>query len=553
MKLSPILLSGVLALGLASCSLDREPFDAIDAATIFDDPGSLEAATFGNYALMKGQYGYSGWADELHRIAEYPGDNVALSGATTDPLFFIYNYKAITRNDRVDRFWRTSYKIAVGTNLISEQIEEGASEITDQLLGENLYLRGLVYFQMGNVFGRPYYQGTDNLSVPLKLSSDTEDRPNRSTVGQVYEQVITDLTDAERLMTINKGAPYASKEAAQALLSRVYLYKEDNQKAIEYADKVINSGAYALLSTDRFRVMNTLTPSQNEEAIFSVALSSVSDLPAPWMHYAMVGSMYATIEGAGWGEMYASSTYLDLLREHPSDARGAFIVPQYLYKDGDKIPAVYWVNEETLMYEFRRTTESNGNITFEQDGQTIRVQSELDEDGDTVYFFEGPAGRQEVVYDFDMEKRNGYPKFFITKASLQEQDRHLWSPGVSRLAEMYLNKAEAHAKLGNEQEAIDNVNIIRERAGVPLYSLGNLPEGMTVLDVVLQERRLELAYEGHRRFDVYRNGRTMDRSYPGTHLNNNSPLLYIEATHPRVIEYIPEQQILLQPSLQQNE
>ena len=553
MKRAYSILCCTLALFVASCSLDRDPYDAIDAASVFDDPGSLEAATLGNYALMKGQYGYSGWADELHRIAEYPGDNVALSGATTDPLFFIYNYKAITRNGRVDRFWSTSYKIAVGANLIAEQIEEGTSEVSDQLLGENLYLRGLIYFQMGNVFGRPYNQGTENLSVPLKLSSDTEDRPDRNTVGEVYDQVIADLTRAEQLMTINKGAPYASKPAAQALLSRVYLYMEDNQRAIDYADLVINSEEYALLSNDRFQIMNTLTPDQNEEAIFSVALSNVSDLPSPWMHYSMVGSMYATIEGAGWGEMYASSTYLDLLREHPADARSAFIVPQYLYEDGNRIPAVYLVNQETLMYEFRRTTERNGTITFEEDGQIVQLQSELDDEGDMVYYFEGPSGRQEVVYDFDMEKRNGYPKFFVTKASLQQNDRHFWSPTVSRLAEMYLNKAEAYAKLGDDEQAIENVNIIRERAGIPLYEAGNLPAGMSVLDVVLQERRLELAFEGHRRFDVYRNGRTMDRSYPGTHLINNDPLLYIEATHPRVIEYIPEQQILLQPSLVQNE
>ncbi len=48
--------------------------------------------------------------------------------------------------------------------------------------------------------------------------------PDRSTVKETYEQAISDLKKAEEMMTINKGAAYASKEAAQAMLSRVYLY-----------------------------------------------------------------------------------------------------------------------------------------------------------------------------------------------------------------------------------------------------------------------------------------------------------------------------------------
>ena len=73
-----------------------------------------------------------------------------------------------------------------------------------------------------------------------------DDTPDRNTVGEVYDQVISDLLKAEALMNENKGASFASKEAAQALLSRVYLYMGDNAKAIEYADKVINSGQYEL-------------------------------------------------------------------------------------------------------------------------------------------------------------------------------------------------------------------------------------------------------------------------------------------------------------------
>ncbi|WP_418501561.1 RagB/SusD family nutrient uptake outer membrane protein [Flagellimonas sp.] len=535
---------------LTSCELDRSPYTEISADDLFNDPGAAQTATLGNYLFLKGDKGYDGWIDDLHRMSEYSGDNVMISGGTTDALYFFYNYQRNPNNSRANRFWSNSYKAVVGANRVIESLTEGISPEEDQVIGENYYIRALVYFQMGNIFGRPYNQGQSNLSIPLKLTSDINEIPDRNTVGEVYDQVIADLLKAEALMNENKGASFASKEAAQALLSRVYLYMEDNIKAIEYADKVINEGPYTLLSPDRFSVMNTLHPLDNEEAIFSVTLTKDIDIPGTEDWYT-IGSFYAQIDGVGWGEMYASQTYLELLGQNDDDLRGSFIEPQYLTdENGDRIPAIYWV-EDNATYQFRRTTDNGTSITFEDNGNTYTLLSE-DVNGRTQYYFNGSNGRQDVVFDYDMDKRNGYPKFFILKASQQENDLHLWSPTVSRLAEMYLNRAEAYAKQGNDQAALDNINVLRVRARVPEYTLTNLPEGKTVLDLVIEERRLELAFEGHRKFDVYRNGLTMDRRYPGTHLNNSNPFPEIMAADNVIIELIPEQQILLQPSLEQN-
>ncbi|MBD0823971.1 RagB/SusD family nutrient uptake outer membrane protein [Aestuariibaculum marinum] len=550
MKKSIVALITIGLLNL-SCDIERNPYDEIAVSTLFESEGALQTATLGNYALLKGKDGIDGWNDQLHRMSEYPGDNVSLSGSTTDPLNFIYNYRAITTNGRVADFWNDSYKVVVGCNVIIESAAEGESDVLDHLLGENYYLRALVYFQMGNIFGRPYNQGTDNLSVPLKLTSDTEDVPNRHTVGEVYDQVISDLLKAESLMSLDKSAGFATKEAAQALLSRVYLYMEDNVNAEVYADKVITSGRYQLLSYSDFREMNYLNPKNNSEAIFNIMLNTKSDLPGSYDWYT-VGALYATIDGAGWGEMYPSSTYLNLLNENPSDARLAFIQPQYIEETpANRNPWVYWVNS-SYEYETRLTQEVAGVTTFTQDGMTYTVQEE-DVNGKTKYFFMNGTTKQYVDKGFEMPKRNGFPKWFITKCSLQEDDVHLWSPSVSRLSEMYLNKAESFAKREMDQQAIDQVNIIRERAGIPAYTLETIPEGKTVLDIVLEERRLELAYEGHRKFDVFRNGQTMNRRYPGGHLWGANPFYEIPATSNRVVEFIPEKQILLQPGLIQND
>ena len=163
------------------------------------------------------------------------------------------------------------------------------------------------------------------------------------------------------------------------------------------------------------------------------------------------------------------------------------------------------------------------------------------------YFIEIAGKKRTVLIDKKLEDRNGYLKYFILKCSGQEGQGHLWSPVISRLAEIYLIRAEANAKLGRIQSSLDDVNVIRKRAGIPttgLWTTANLGE-KSVLDVVLTERKLELAWEGHRKFDVFRNGYTLDRKYPGTHISNSNSFLTVDAKSNEVIDYIPEQQITL--------
>ncbi|MFD2825013.1 RagB/SusD family nutrient uptake outer membrane protein [Leeuwenhoekiella polynyae] len=541
----------IISLSLYSCDVDRFPYDSIASEELLSGEGGIEAATLGNYAILKGDADGNGFASQFHRIAEYPGDNVALSGTTTDALFFTYNYNNLTTSGRVNDFWTSGYQAIVGCNKMIELTTEGESEETDQLIGENYYLRAYAYFEMVNVLGRPYYQGRDNLGIPLKLSSLIDDLPDRNTVGEVYDQVVSDLIKAESLMTVNKSNSYATKEAAQALLSRVYLYMGDNEQAINYANKVIDCGRFSLVSSENLPNYTKLNPDDNSETIFCFKFLEESD----YNHgYYTVGSLYANILGSGWGEMYASSDYLDLLRKNPSDQRLKFIDPQYLLDDaGEKIPAVYWINDN-YQYVFKRTFENGSETYFTNEGTDFLLQSEVNGPQTRYYYLNTSGDKKYVIKDFDMVKRNGYPKFFILKCSLQEDVPQLWSPVVSRLAEVYLNRAEAYAKLNQTENALADVNRIRSRASIATYiDPSDFPEGIDILDVVLQERRMELAYEGHRKFDVFRNGRTMNRKYPGTHLNGNSPRFEIPATDNRVIEYIPEAQINVQPSLIQND
>ncbi len=121
-----------------------------------------------------------------------------------------------------------------------------------------------------------------------------------------------------------------------------------------------------------------------------------------------------------------------------------------------------------------------------------------------------------------MLNRNSFPIYYVTKFSYQDGDPMLSSPVMIRWAEVILNRAEAYAKLEKKQEALDDVNTIRRRAGLTgdeLFTLENMtPRGyLSALDIVLDERRLELSFEGFRTIDIYRNKHNMDRRYAGVH------------------------------------
>lgn len=542
------LMGTALSLSFWACDIERTPYDGLTPDKVISTPDGINLAVAGNYSLLKA------WSENWHRIFEYPGDNVALSGTTTDNLFFIYNYRRIPNNSRVDAFWRSSYRIIVGVNQVLGATKEGTSADMDQQLGESYYLRGLMHFQMVCAFGKPYAQGRDNPGVPLKLDADALNYPTRSKVGEVYDQVEKDLLKAESLMKVEKTNVYVSKGAIWALLSRLYLYKEDNAKALEYANKVINSGKYSLLNTEQLPDYPKFAPENNSETIFAIKYVLNTDYANSDNGYSTVGSMYATINGSGWGELYASRPYLELIRKFPEDVRNKFISP---LADSD-FPDVTWAVYTVLSkgsYQYKETeVTKQGDDYVYQDNGTKMLEKVSNGRGGFDYFINTTDGRKTVLIDKKMAVRGGYPKYFILKCSGQEGQAQLWSPVISRLAEMYLNRAEANAKLGKNTDALADVNLIRKRAGIPAsgwFTEATLPAGMSVLDIVLQERRLELAYEGHRKMDVFRNKLPMDRRYPGTHQTGTADDV-IDWKSNVIVEFLPESQTLVQPGLVQN-
>lgn len=548
----------LISASITSCEVDRFPYGSMDSETISSKPEeSLEALLNGAYAQLKA------WSDPMHRLGEYAGDNMMIRGSSTDAFYEFISFSRTPNNYRLANFWDASYKAIAQSSNIIKMVEEGKDVVTDSKLGECYYLRGMMYFYLVRAFGKPYYQSPEtNLGVPIVNGTPDDvvnnlELPDRSTVKETYEQIINDLKKAEEMITVDRGPIFASKEAAQALLSRVYLYmsgtyqnpnREYAQLAVDYATKVINSNKYSLLPREDFMKYNTFTPENNDETIF--AIKRVASEFSGYDHYYGVGGMYANIGGMGWGEMFASAKYIDLLNEtgrndwRPDqykivDARAAFIEPTYAKNATGSYTEVFrFIKNEgnVLNYVQAEVTRSGSTITAKEGNSTFTLTPVDAEQG--IYNISYTDGKvYKGVLDYFITLNRVYPQFYITKASREGENSHLHSPVISRLGEVFLNRAEAYAKLGNYGSALTDLNTIRNRSivngGYPSLNASNAG------DLIDKERQLELAYQAERSFDVFRNGKSLKREFPGPHRQFEEIL----PTDFRVIYFIPQSAI----------
>ena len=557
------ILTLLLASGLlVACSIDREPKGHMSSSRITESPEeAIDGMVRGVYAQLKA------WSDPMHRCGEYAGDNIMIRGASTDAFFEFITFNRTPNNYRLQSFWDNSYKaIAQASNTI-KLYEASTDAAVKARVGECYFVRGLLYYYLVRAYGRPYYQDPEkNLGVPLV--NGTPDNvfgkftlPDRATVAESYKQIIADLTKAEELLPVSEGDPsYASKGAAQAILSRVYLYMSGTweqpnaqyaQLAVDYATKVISSGQYQLLSREDFMRYPRILPQSNKESIF--VIRRLASEYSGYDHYYGVGGMYANIGGMGWGEMYASAKYLQMLDEtgrndyRPDqhrrivDARAAFIEP--VYEEG---------NVEVL--RFIKTEQSGDQnylqLPIQRTGSKITATEEVTVGGAKqtksyeLTAVNASEGRYRITYsdgkeytgllDYKIALNRAYPMFYITKCSREGEESHLHSPLISRLGEVYLNRAEALAKLGRYGEAQTDLNLIRTRS-IPGAKYSDL-NAANAPDRIDKERQLELAFQAERSYDVFRNGRALTRHYPGAH----HQLEDIPATDYRVVYFIPQ-------------
>lgn len=503
MKIKAIILSMLILATFTGCDLDLAPYDSLTVENLVENEQGIESLANGCLMMMKENLGYSQGQEpdvrdryirHLYHLTEFPSDNVMIVKSTTDNLWYSFNLQHIPGQLNTTYFWFIAYKIILNANNIigAIELEDGTSDRVRHLLGEAYYYRAMVHFDLARIFSTPPSQGTDKPGVIIRTGTSEDDSKARATVGDTYDRIISDLRVAADLMTTREAnqqefIKYGSKWSAQALLSRAYLFTEQWDSAAYYATEVIDKGPFELEPKENY-ANSFWNSAQSSEAIFVFYLT-----PEEEHGEASIGSMYnAGASGSdGWGEVFPSETLMDLLTVYRHDVRNELI--DTVYKD---------------------------------DGTIKNYPNTL------------------------------YQTFYINKFSNQDGLVPLASPQYLRLAEMYLNRAEANAHMTNDALALDDVNVIRERAGLSgseLVTQGNLASHgyASVLEAVLGERRLELAYEGIRRDDLLRNKIDLDRSFPtAQNPDNTQDILPWDA--PRQIYFIPQAEIINNPLCEQN-
>ena len=356
-------------------------------------------------------------------------------------------------NFYVDRLWAGYYRGISTANKALDVLQRSTFDNVTRrtLIGETRFLRGFYYFNLVRLFG-----GVPKvLRVPVNLADINSDEFQvRAPKDSIYAAIINDLQYAVDSLPL-KGdqatqVGRANKGAAQALLAKVYLYQHNYQKAYDLSLAVMNSGKYALVPVydSNFR---SKANDNNMESVFEVQTGVNANCDAAIPFYSVAQGPRAGGSG-GWADLGFG------LNDPSQDLVNA-------YEPGDLREAA------TIIF-----IQPNG--TFLWDGFRIPSQDSVQ---NSRYNYKAYFGRRTDRYCPDGITDN-LPK----------------NVKVIRYAEVLLINAEAATQIG--ADAATPLNMVRARAGLA-------PSAASDQQAVWKERRVELAMEQDRFFDIVRQGR----------------------------------------------
>lgn len=299
----------------AGCDvLDDNPFYMGDSADqIFVDPAKIEAASVGLYDALQNNE-FTGGRAQIY--ADIRGIDV------NPPTYFglMSTFSPSAKDLNTEYAWQGAYRIVGECNTFLKGIEEAKENkvITEaeynKYAGEARFIRGVVFFYALNLWGQMYVKDSQDLGIPLILESYDGNSAfinapevKRATIDQSYTQIIEDFDYAEKNLPADRDDVYegratATSRAAQAMLSRVYLYMKNYDKSIEYANKVTG------YSLDAKTITALNAPETSTDVIFFVAMN-FSDNPntnnALGQHYGFDKRADITV----------SSSYVNLLSD----------------------------------------------------------------------------------------------------------------------------------------------------------------------------------------------------------------------------------------------
>lgn len=336
----------ILAASLSSCVndwLDVAPSDGTDAGAALTSSSDLAAARTGMYKALKGNsslvdyYGQQFFVyGDVHAGDDYQYNNIG--GSNRASFYYDMNYQTASEfTSSTSVAWKSPYIVIGRANRIIAAAEGGAlsdaaeaKATIDQYAAEAKVLRALAHFDLVRIYGKPYTEDQGaSLGVPLVTGVlESNAKPARSTVAEVYTQVVKDLTEAisSNALATETEPGYVSVWGAKAILSRVYLNMGDYANALSVAEDIIKNSGAALWTRDQyFKAWDASTPNESEFLFrLNVAGSTDSnDLNG-------IGNLQ---QREGYKEMVATKKFVDMLTSDPEDVRNDMFLPATAAKE----------------------------------------------------------------------------------------------------------------------------------------------------------------------------------------------------------------------------
>lgn len=241
----PVLL--LLTLGSCKKFLERPPEGQLTEQQAFTQQSDVVAFSNGIYTLFGNNEFYGGRHQVLNELL---GDHYRGDRFTGDYAEIFKRQNSFFGGTR-DAYYRLAYRIIADANIVIKHLDLASdAAVKNRLEGEAKLFRAMSHFELVRMFAQPWGYTSDNAhpGVPLRTVVGLESLP-RSTVKQVYDQVIADLQSAETLLpdANSNGKFYtATKWAAKAYLAKVYFQQNDFTNAYKYANEVIASNKFTL-------------------------------------------------------------------------------------------------------------------------------------------------------------------------------------------------------------------------------------------------------------------------------------------------------------------
>lgn len=313
MKKINIFLIGILTIGISSCKdfLDVTPSNSADASATIQTPRDAQISMNGIMNLMT-DVNYYG--RNFIMYAEAKGGDMAVysMGRGLDALY-TFNHNA--NSNSYSGFWSHIYNCILQTNYLLEEIaKQEAKGVTgfNTAKGQALTARALMYFDLVRLYGKPYTQDKASYGVPLVLTKIPFDsKPLRSSVEQVYTQIVKDLVDAAPLLPKTKLNGYINYYANRAVLARVYLNMDNKTDALLAAEEVIGATSLYTLYTNANWV-DSWKSQYGSESIFELNINPLeNDLGTGSLGIYQRNRNVGTTSALGF--FYASTDFLSKL------------------------------------------------------------------------------------------------------------------------------------------------------------------------------------------------------------------------------------------------